>query len=121
MKILVTGCNGQLGNEMQLLAKKNPQHEYFFTDVVIPEGSVAQKLDITNEAEVEAFVEKNKIDCIVNCAAFTAVDKAESNEDLCNLLNNIAPAIWQRRWKNVEGAWYRSALTMCLTARATNL
>ena len=91
MRILVTGCNGQLGNEMQLQAKDNPQHEYFFTDVVIPEGSVAQKLDITNEAEVEAFVEENKIDCIVNCAAFTAVDKAESNEDFCNLLNNIAP------------------------------
>ena len=50
MRILVTGCNGQLGNEMQLLAKENGQHEYFFTDVVIPEGSVAQKLDITNEA-----------------------------------------------------------------------
>ena len=91
MNILVTGCNGQLGNEMQLLAKENPQHEYVFTDVVIPEGSAVQKLDITNEGEVKAFVEQNKIDCIVNCAAFTAVDKAESNEELCNLLNNIAP------------------------------
>ena len=91
MRILVTGCNGQLGNEMQLLAKENGQHEYFFTDVVIPEGSVAQKLDITNEGEVESFVERNRIDCIVNCAAYTAVDKAESNEELCNLLNNIAP------------------------------
>ena len=91
MNILVTGCNGQLGNEMQLLAKENGQHEYFFTDVVIPEGSIAQKLDITNEAEVEAFVEKNNIDCIVNCAAFTAVDKAESSEEMANLLNNIAP------------------------------
>ena len=91
MNILVTGCNGQLGNEMQLLAKKNPQYEYFFTDVVIPEGSIAQKLDITNEAEVEAFVNEHKIDCIVNCAAFTAVDKAESNEEFCDLLNNTAP------------------------------
>ena len=91
MKILVTGCNGQLGNEMQLQAKENPQHEYLFTDVVIPEGSSAQKLDITNEAEVEAFVNDNAIDCIVNCAAFTAVDKAESDEEFCNLLNNIAP------------------------------
>lgn len=91
MNILVTGCNGQLGNEMQLQAKGNPQHQYFFTDVVIPEGSQALLLDITNEAEVEAFVEENKIDCVVNCAAFTAVDQAESNEDFCNLLNNIAP------------------------------
>ena len=78
MRILVTGCNGQLGNEMQLLAKENAQHEYFFTDVIIPEGTNAQKLDITNEQEVEAFVDSNNIDCIVNCAAFTAVDKAES-------------------------------------------
>ena len=91
MKILVTGCNGQLGNEMQLLAKENGQHTYFFTDVVIPEGSVAQKLDITNEAEVEKFVEEHEIDCVVNCAAFTAVDKAESNEELCDLLNHVAP------------------------------
>ena len=91
MRILVTGCNGQLGNEMQLLAKENEQHTYFFTDVVIPEGSVAQKLDITNEAEVEAFVEGHEIDCVVNCAAYTAVDKAESNEELCDLLNNVAP------------------------------
>ena len=91
MRILVTGCNGQLGNEMQLQAKENPQHEYYFTDVVIPEGSSAQKLDITNESEVESFVNGNAIDCIVNCAAFTAVDKAESDEEFCNLLNNIAP------------------------------
>ena len=91
MNILVTGCNGQLGNEMQLLAKENPQHTYFFTDVMIPEGSIAQKLDITNEAEVETFVDEHQIDCIVNCAAFTAVDKAESNEQLCDLLNNTAP------------------------------
>lgn len=91
MNILVTGCNGQLGNEMQLQANINKQHNWYFTDVVIPEGSAAQILDITNEAEVEAFVEANNIDCIVNCAAFTAVDKAESNEEFCNLLNNIAP------------------------------
>lgn len=91
MNILVTGCNGQLGNEVQLLAKANSQHNYFFTDVMIPEGSIAQKLDITNEAEVNGFVADNNIDCIINCAAFTAVDKAESNEDFCNLLNNTAP------------------------------
>lgn len=91
MNILVTGCNGQLGNEMQLQAKSAGQHNWFFTDVVIPEGSIAQKLDITNEEEVSKYVCNNKIDCIVNCAAFTAVDKAECNPDFCNLLNNIAP------------------------------
>ncbi len=91
MNILITGCNGQLGNEMQLLAKKNPQHQYFLTDVVIPEGLNATVLDITSQKDVEDFVNSNNIDCIVNCAAFTAVDKAESSEEFCNLLNNIAP------------------------------
>ncbi len=83
MNILITGCNGQLGNEMQLIAKENGQHKYFFTDV--------QELDITDEAAVEAFVNDNAVDCIVNCAAYTAVDKAEENEEFCNLLNNVAP------------------------------
>lgn len=95
--ILITGCNGQLGNEMQLLAQSNTQYNYYFTDIVFPNGIPAEGtnhyavLDITNEAEVNDFVQKNAIDCIVNCAAFTAVDKAESSEELCNLLNNIAP------------------------------
>lgn len=83
MNILITGCNGQLGNEMQLLARENVQHSYFFTDV--------EELDITDSEAVEAFVEFNAIDCIVNCAAYTAVDKAEENEELCDLLNNVAP------------------------------
>ena len=74
MNILITGCNGQLGNEMQLLARENGQHSYFFTDV--------EELDITDSEAVEAFVEFNAIDCIVNCAAYTAVDKAEENEEL---------------------------------------
>ena len=84
MKILITGCNGQLGNEMQLLEKENPQHTYFNTDVA--------ELDITNQAALEAFVEEHQIDGIVNCAAYTAVDKAEENESLCQLLNAEAPA-----------------------------
>ena len=83
MNILITGCNGQLGNEMQLLSRENVQHSYFFTDV--------EELDITDSEAVEAFVEFNAIDCIVNCAAYTAVDKAEENEELCDLLNNVAP------------------------------
>ena len=91
MNILITGCNGQLGNEMQLLAKENPQHKYFLTDVIIPEGLDATVLDITKQEAVESYVQTHQIDCIVNCAAFTAVDKAESAEELCNLLNNIAP------------------------------
>ena len=84
MKILITGCNGQLGNEMQLLEKENPQHTYFNTDVA--------ELDITDQAAIEKFVEDNEIDGIVNCAAYTAVDKAEDNETLCQRLNAEAPA-----------------------------
>ena len=83
MKILITGCNGQLGNEMQLLEKVNPQHTYFNTDVA--------ELDITNQEAVEAFVSENDIDGIVICAAYTAVDKAEENQELCHLLNAVAP------------------------------
>jgi dTDP-4-dehydrorhamnose reductase len=84
MNILITGCNGQLGNEMQLLEKENPQHTYFNTDVA--------ELDITNQAAIETYIAENAIDCIVNCAAYTAVDKAEDNEELCQLLNAEAPA-----------------------------
>jgi len=83
MNILITGCNGQLGNEMQLLEKQNTQHTYFNTDVA--------ELDITNEEAINTFVEDNSISGIVNCAAYTAVDKAEDNQELCNKLNATAP------------------------------
>lgn len=84
MNILITGCNGQLGNEMQLLERETPQHKFFNTDVA--------ELDITDQAAIDAFVENNAIDGIVNCAAYTAVDKAESNKELCTALNTVAPA-----------------------------
>ena len=84
MNILITGCNGQLGNEMQLLENENPQHTYFNTDV--------QELDITDHGAIRQFVADHQIDGIVNCAAYTAVDKAEDNEELCTRLNAEAPA-----------------------------
>ena len=84
MNILITGCNGQLGNEMQLLENENPQHTYFNTDVA--------ELDITDQQAIETFVNEHQVDGIVNCAAYTAVDKAEENERLCTLLNAEAPA-----------------------------
>lgn len=88
MNIWVTGANGQLGNEMQVLARENLQHTYFFTDV--------QELDICDEQAVYAYVSEHKIDIIVNCAAYTAVDKAEDNVELCDKLNNIAPGYLAR-------------------------
>ncbi len=97
MNILITGCNGQLGNEMQLLEKENPQHTYYNTDV--------QELDITNQEAVGRFVDDHQIDGIVNCAAYTAVDKAEDNQELCDLLNHIAPAYLAEAVEK-RGGWF---------------
>lgn len=83
MNILITGCNGQLGNEMQLLEKEDAANNYFNTDVA--------ELDITDVEAIEQFLSANNIDGIVNCAAYTAVDKAEANEEFCTLLNAEAP------------------------------
>ena len=79
MNILVTGANGQLGNEMRVLSAENPEYTYFFTDVA--------ELDICNEQAVSDFVKANNIHVIVNCAAYTAVDNAEDNVELCTKLN----------------------------------
>ena len=84
MNILITGCNGQLGNEIQLLQAQYAQHTWFNTDV--------NELDITDKAAIERFVETNEIGGIVNCAAYTAVDKAESDPQLARKLNAEAPA-----------------------------
>ena len=77
--ILITGANGQLGNEMQMLSEENSEYTYFFTDVT--------ELDICNKQAVMDFVRTNDINVIVNCAAYTAVDKAEENVELCTKLN----------------------------------
>ena len=80
--ILVTGANGQLGNEMRVLSAEHKEYDYFFTDVA--------ELDICNEQAVMAFIKQNNIHVIVNCAAYTAVDKAEDNLALCTKLNSDA-------------------------------
>ena len=91
MKILVTGACGQLGNEMQLQARSHPEHTWFFTDVIAPDAQPVVVLDITDKEAVEAFVQTHEIDIVVNCAAFTAVDKAESEQEKAMLLNATAP------------------------------
>ena len=96
MRILITGCNGQLGNEMQLLKTENPQHTYFNTDV--------NELDITNLQAIEKFVDDHDIDGIVNCAAYTAVDKAEDHVELCDLLNHAAPGYLAQAIEH-RGGW----------------
>ena len=85
MNILITGANGQLGNEMRVLSASHPKHTYFFTDIA--------ELDITDKAAVSTFVADNAIDLIVNCAAYTNVDKAEEDEATAMKINADAVAI----------------------------
>ena len=82
MNILITGANGQLGNEMRVLSTQHTQHTYFFTDIA--------ELDITSREAVNQFVTDNAIDVIVNCAAYTNVDKAETDEDMAHKINALA-------------------------------
>lgn len=81
MNVLVTGANGQLGRELQLVTAGSSDN-YFFTDV--------DELDITDKSAIDDFVKNNGINVIVNCAAFTNVDAAEDNLSAANLLNNTA-------------------------------
>lgn len=81
MNILITGANGQLGNEMRLISRTS-EHHYFYTDV--------EELNITNIEAIRSFVHLNDINVIVNCAAYTNVDKAEDDEETANLLNHQA-------------------------------
>lgn len=89
MNILITGANGQLGNEMRLIGRAHDKHTYFFTDVVGCEGDV-QSLDITDRQAVMTFVQEHEIELIVNCAAYTNVDKAEEDEATARLINAAA-------------------------------
>lgn len=106
MNILVTGCNGQLGNEMMILERQHPEHTYFNTDIQ-PRCLGVQnysRLDITDSDAIVRFVEENEIDGIVNCAAYTAVDKAETDRELCSLLNSVAPGYMAEAIES-RGGW----------------
>lgn len=82
--VLITGANGQLGNEMRLVAATDAERVYHFTDVA--------ELDICDEEAIERFVVEHGVDCIVNCAAYTNVNKAEEDAELCDKLNHLSPA-----------------------------
>ena len=90
MKILVTGANGQLGRELRIVAQGSAD-KYIFTDVVEAEGLETLRLDITDIEAVHALVKEQGIDVIVNCAAYTNVDRAETDVELAELLNAKAP------------------------------
>lgn len=117
MNILVTGANGQLGNEMRILSK-NSADKYIFTDVVdASEESIAmlkklagedinigtEHLDITNLDDIREVVKRENVGAIVNCAAYTNVDAAEHNYDLAELLNAQAPENLAIAMKEVGG------------------
>lgn len=117
MNILVTGANGQLGNEMRIVSK-NSDDRYIFTDVVdASEDSIAMlkklagediktettHLDVTNLDAIRDMVKRNNVRIIVNCAAYTNVDAAESNQELAELLNAKAPENLAVAMKEVNG------------------
>lgn len=102
MNILVTGANGQLGREMRLIAPDTPFH-FIFTDVTEAEGVETTLLDITSLEAVKQLVKANDIRCIVNCAAYTNVDKAESDEAFCRVLNAEAPRNLAEAMKEANG------------------
>ena len=91
MNILVTGSNGQLGNEMRVLSRQYTRHQYWFTDVLEADG--VQVLDITDRQAVNTFVAVHGIDLIVNCAAYTNVDKAEEDESTAMKINAEALSV----------------------------
>lgn len=99
---MVTGANGQLGNEMRIVSGQTADN-YIFTDVVNIEGVETTLLDITDAEAVRRIVKENGVRCIVNCAAYTNVDKAESDEALCRKLNAEAPKILAWAMKEVGG------------------
>ena len=116
MNILITGANGQLGNELRVQA--DSRHHYVFTDITdASEESVAmlrklaggqvdcstRKLDITDPEAVRALVREERIDAVVNCAAFTNVDAAEERADLAELLNARAPEILAEAMRETGG------------------
>ena len=96
-RILVTGANGQLGSEMRRLGMASP-NEYIFTDVA--------ELDITDGAAVKSFAAENNINVIVNCAAYTAVDKAEDDEAMAELINATAVRNLAEATKEVDATLF---------------
>ena len=97
MNVLITGANGQLGNEMRRLGAVSPNN-YIYTDVA--------ELDITDAVAVAQFVKENAVNIIVNCAAYTNVDKAESDESTAELINATAVANLASAMKEVDGTLF---------------
>lgn len=102
MNILVTGANGQLGNELRMVSRGS-KDRFVFTDVVDAQGQETVHLDITDLEAVRELVKAHGIDVIINCAAYTNVDKAETDAELAELLNAKAPQNLAVAMKEVGG------------------
>ncbi len=102
MTILVTGANGQLGNEIRVVSQHSSD-TYIFTDVNEVEGMETTYLDITDRESVRTMVQEHDVKCIINCAAFTNVDAAETNEALAETLNACAPENLAVAMKEMDG------------------
>jgi dTDP-4-dehydrorhamnose reductase len=102
-RLLITGANGQLGNEFRQIARWNNDYMFFFTDVTEQKNCHTDYLDITDKDAVYNYVKSNDIDVIVNCAAYTNVEAAEENFDLAKKLNTDAPDILAKVMKSVDG------------------
>ena len=100
--ILVTGANGQLGNEIRIVAQSSSD-SYIFTDINHIDGVETTYLDITDLKAVRKIVTEHQVNAIVNCAAYTNVDKAEEDVALCTLLNRQAPENLAIAMKEVDG------------------
>jgi dTDP-4-dehydrorhamnose reductase len=97
MKILVTGAYGQLGNELKVLSYQYSEHQFLFTD--------ADTLDITNENQVRDYFEKEKPEFLINCAAFTAVDRAETEIEAAHQINFTAPGLLAKITKQFKAGF----------------
>ena len=105
MNILVTGANGQLGNEMRIVSRNSANH-YIFTDVNQVEGQETTYLDITDMDAIRKMVKENNVKAIINCAAWTNVDACETDEKLAALaekLNADAPENLATAMKEADG------------------
>ena len=127
--ILVTGANGQLGNEMRIVAKQS-NDRYIFTDVNEVEGVETTYLDITDLDAVRKMVADNGVNVIVNCAAYTNVDKAEEDVAFCTVLKCISlqtmssvvtPTIPLARRTNKALLRGLMVCQSCLASRQSNL
>lgn len=105
VNILVTGANGQLGNEMRVVSKNSSNH-YFFSDITDQVGVETIHLDITDRETVCGWIKDNNISIVVNCAAYTNVDKAESDADCAELLNATAVGYLAEAVKSVNGTLF---------------